>query len=124
MERKLIDKPKMPEEKDKASKRDLDYTWSQQDKELFKSRYGCDVLKQNCTLEEAKDTSVPNDSFIVSYEINGKIYYDLTRSSKMSSIFDMYYDNLGPVIRKIDWGYGTINPKNWGYVSPKNKKRK
>lgn len=124
MEKKLIDKPKMPEEKNKAFKKDLDHTWSQQEKELFKSQYGCDVLKQNCTLEEAKDANTPSDAFIVSYEMNGKICYDLTRSSKMVSIFDMYYDKLGPVVRKIDWGYGTINPKNWGYVSPKNKKRK
>jgi len=124
MEEKLIEKLKMPAEKDRASERDLDHTWTSQEKELFKSRYGCEVLKQNCTLEEAKDTQVPNDAYIVTYEINGKICYDLTRCGKRANLFDMYYDNLGPVVRNIDWGYGKLNPKTWGYTSPEKKKRK
>jgi len=124
MEEKLIEKQKMPAEKEKASERDLDHTWTSQEKELFKSRYGCEVLKQNCTLEEAKVTDVPNDAYIVSYEINGKICNDLTRCGKRAILFDMYYDNLGPVIRKIEWGYGKISPKLWGYKAPEKKRRK
>lgn len=124
MEKKLAEKPKMPEEKENAIRENFNNIWSQQDRELFKSQYGCDVLKQNCTLEEAKDKNVPTDAFIISYKIDDIMHYDLTRSSKMVSIFDMYYDNFGSSICKIEWGYGTINPKNWGYQSPKNKKRK
>lgn len=124
MEKKLAEKPKMPEERENTTRENLSDTWSQQDKELFKSQYGCEVLKQNCTIEETKDTNVPTDAFIVSYKINDIVHYDLTRSSKMVSIFDMYYDNIAGVICSIRWGYGTINPKNWGYSSPKNKKRR
>jgi hypothetical protein len=120
MGKKLAEKPKM-EDKPKS---DSNHSWTAQEKELFKSQYGCEILKQNCTLEEAKDKNVPNDAYIVTYEINGKIHYDLTRSSKRSSIFDMYYDNLGSVIRNIDWGYGRINPKLWGFSKPEKKKRK
>jgi hypothetical protein len=124
MEEKLIEKQQMPAEKEKASERDLEHTWTAQEKELFKSRYGCEVLKQNCTLEEAKVTDVPNDAYIVSYEINGNVCYDLTRCGKRANLFDMYYDNLGPVVRKIQWGCGKFDPRFWGYKSPEKKKRK
>jgi len=124
MEKNLIEKPKMPTEANNASEKDLVPTWSSQEKELFKSQYGCEVLKQNCSLIEAKDTTVPNDAYIVTYEINGKIHYDLTRCNKKSNLFDMYYDNLGPVVRSIDWGYGKISPRVWGYQAPEKKRRK
>lgn len=120
MERKLAEKPKMADETKSESK----HSWTPQEKESLKSQYGCDILKQNCTLEEAKDKNVPNDAYIVTYEIDGVTYYDLTRSSKRSSIFDMYYDKLGPVLRNIDWGYGRMNPKLWGSSKPEKKKRK
>jgi len=36
-------------------------------------------------------------------------------------VFDLYYDKFGKgVIENIDWGYGTVSPKLWGYQS-KNK---
>jgi len=120
----MSDKLKEVTERSQNTETNMDHTWSPQEKETFKSRYGCEVLKQNCSLEEAKDNNVPNDAYIVTYEIDGKVCYDLTRSSKRVNIFDMYYDNLGPVIRDINWGYGTINPKLWGYQSPQKKKRK
>lgn len=123
MEKNLKER-KMSTEKSKTFERDSEHTWTPQEKELFKSQYGCEVLKQNCTLEEAKDVQVPNDAYIITYEINGKICYDLTRCGKKVNIFDMYYDNLGPVVRNIDWGYGKLNPKTWGYKSPEKKKRK
>lgn len=124
MEKNLIEKPKMPSDKEEAPNKDLTHAWTPEEKELFKSKYGCEVIKQNCTLEEAKDTQVPNDAYIVTYQIDGKTYYDLTRCGKRSNLFDMYYDNLGSVVRNIDWGYGKINPKLWGYQAPEKKKRK
>lgn len=115
----------MPQKEDSASSREKSLeTWSPQERETFKSRYGCEILKHNCTLEEAKDKQVPNDAYIVTYVRNGKICYDLTRSSKRVNIFDMYYDNLGNVLKSIDWGYGRISPKIWGCEPPKSKKRK
>ena len=37
----------------------------------------------------------------------------------------MYYDKFGPgVVKKIDWGYGRVSPKIWGYKSPEKKRRK
>jgi hypothetical protein len=125
LRKNISTKEKMPAEENKASKRDQkSEAWTPQERENFKSLYGCEILKQNCTWEESKDTNVPNDAYIVTYMHDGKVCYDLTRSSKRSNIFDMYYDNLGPVLRRIDWGYGRINPKLWGYKTSEKKKRK
>ena len=124
MEKNITKRNKMSSEKEKASEKDFTETWTAQEREVCKSRYGCEILKQNCTLEEAKDTNVPNDAYIVTYMREGKKCYDLTRTSKRVNIFDMYYDNLGPVVIDIDWGYGKINPKIWGYRAPEKKKRK
>jgi len=114
----------MSTEKSKTSENDNNETWTLQERESLRSRYGCQILKHNCTLEEAKVTDVPTDAYIVTYMIDGKVCYDLTRCGKRVDLFDMYYDNIGNSILSIKWGYGKINPKVWGYEAPKNKKRK
>lgn len=114
----------MSPEKDKTQNNSQTEIWSSQERETLKSKYGCEILKHNCTLEEAKDTQVPTDAYIVTYISDGKVCYDLTRCGKKVNIFDMYYDSMGNVLRSIDWGYGKINPKLWGNKPPEKKKRK
>jgi hypothetical protein len=121
---KNIQEREMSTEKTQTSEKDTNETWTVQERESLKSRYGCEILKHNCTLEEAKVTDVPKDAYIVSYMVSGKICYDLTRSSKKVDVFDMYYDSMGDAIQSIEWGCGKINPKFWGYEAPKTKKRK
>ena len=121
---KNIQERKMSTEKTKTSEKDKNETWTVQERESLKSRYGCEILKHNCTLEEAKVTDVPKDAYIVTYVVSGKVCYDLTRSGKRVNVFDMYYDSMGDAILSIQWGYGKINPKLWGYEAPKSKKRK
>ena len=119
-----IKEKKMSAETTKTSVKDQNETWTVQERELFRSRYGCEVLKHNCTLQEAQVTDVPTDAHIVTYVLDGKTCYDLTRCGKKVNLFDMYYDNMGPVIKSISWGCGKISPKVWGYEPPKSKKRK
>jgi hypothetical protein len=121
---KNIQEQKMSTEKTRASEKDKNETWTLQERELLRSRYGCEVLKHNCTLEEAKVTDVPKDAYIVTYVMNDKVCYDLTRTGKRVNLFDMYYDSMGDAVRSIEWGCGKINPKLWGYEAPKTKKRK
>lgn len=121
---KNIQEKKMSSEKDKLTNKDTTETWSSKERETLKARYGCEILKHNCTLEEAKDTNVPNDAYIVTYVRDGKTYYDLTRCGKKVNLFDMYYDAMGDVVRSIDWGCGRFNPKTWDYKAPEKKKRK
>lgn len=89
------------------------------------SSYGCDVLLEKTTLQQAKDSSFPTDAYLVRYILDGEEYLDLCRGGKKVNIFDFYYDKYGPgSLKSIDWGYGKVNPRSWGYQAPEKKKRK
>jgi len=89
------------------------------------SSYGCQILLEKTTIEQAKDKSFPNDAKLIWYVVDGQTYMDLTRCKKKVDLFDMYYDKYGPgSVQKIDFGYGTVNPKLWGIKSPEKKKRR
>ena len=87
--------------------------------------YGCEIILENTTLQKAKDPSFPNDAYLIWYKLDDEERVDLTRCQKRVSLFDMYYDKYGPgSVQKIDFGYGRVNPKIWGYKQPEKKKRK
>lgn len=96
----------------------------QEEKSVLPVKYGCEILLEKTTLEKAKDSSFPSDAYLIWYTLNGENYLDLVRGSRIR-IFDMYYDRYGTgVVKKIDFGYGRVNPKLWGYKQPESKKRK
>jgi len=87
-------------------------------------QYSCEILLEKTTLAAANDRSFPNDARLIWYIVDGVEYIDLTRCSKTSKLFDMYYDTYGPgSVQKIDFGYGTVNPKLWGAKSPSDNKK-
>lgn len=99
--------------------------WTIQEKKELPSRYGCELIYENSSLEQAKDPSLPSDAYLVFYEIDGSERMDVCRGKRRVDIFDLYYDKFGPnVLKKITWGYGKKNPKLWGYKAPEPKKRK
>ena len=98
--------------------------WTKEEKESLPPKYGCQILVENATIEQVKDSSWPNDAYLIWYQVGEEIHMDLCRGTR-SRIFDLYYDKFGSgVIQKIDFGYGRTNPKLWGYKSPEKKKRK
>lgn len=99
--------------------------WSTLEKQELPSRYGCELIYERATLEQAKDPSLPSDAYLVFYEIDGNMRMDVCRGSRRVDIFDLYYDKFGAgVVKEIKWGYGRKNPKLWGYKAPESKKRK
>ena len=98
--------------------------WTPEEKKELPTQYGCELLFERASLEQVKDKSLPNDAYIIVYEVDGNSYMDLCRGSRVR-IFDLYYDKFGPgSIKKIDFGYGRTNPKLWGYKKPEKKKRR
>ena len=86
--------------------------------------YGCEVLLENTSIEKVKDPSFPNDAYLIWYLADDKQCIDLVRGTRVR-IFDMYYDKYGPdAIQKIDFGYGRVSPKLWGYKQPEKKKKR
>jgi len=86
--------------------------------------YSSQVLLENTTLEKAKNKKFPSDTFLVWYNVDGKELLDVARSYKRVNIFDMYYDKYKKDLKRIEWGYGTINPTMWGYKQPDKKKKR
>lgn len=106
------EKKKMAENKSKINK-------------VLPHEYGCEILLEKTTLDKAKDSSLPNDAYLIWYIVDDEEYLDLTRCPKRANLFDMYYDKYGPgSVKKIDFGYGRVSPKLWGYKQPEKKKRK
>jgi hypothetical protein len=103
---------------------EINVEWTEDEKANIPSRYGCQILLEKCSLNQLKDPSFPSDAYIITYQLNGEKYMDLCRGSKVK-IFDLYYDKFGPgCILKIDFGYGRVNPKIWGFKKKEGKKRK
>jgi hypothetical protein len=99
--------------------------YENQIKNVLPSQYGCEILLEKTTLSKAKDPSFPNDAYLIWYIEEGQECVDLTRAAKRVNLFDMYYDKYGPgAIQKIDFGYGRVNPKLWGYKQPEKKKKR
>ena len=95
------------------------------EEERFKpADYSCQILLENTTLQKANDKSLPTDGFLVWYNVDGNELLDVTRSGKQVNVFDMYYDKYGKDLKRIEWGFGTINPSQWGYKKPEKKRRR
>jgi hypothetical protein len=99
--------------------------WTAEEKSTSNSKYGCEILLERTTLELVKDASFPNDAKLIWYIVDNTEYMDLCRCSKKVNMFDMYYDKYGPgAIKKIDFGYGRVSPRLWGYKAPEGKKKR
>ena len=96
----------------------------QEDDKMRPEEYSCQILLEKTSLEKANDKSFPTDAYLVWYNVDGNELLDVTRSSKQSNIFDMYYDRYGKNLKRIEFGFGTINPTQWGYQQPEKKKRR
>ena len=89
------------------------------------SDYSCQILLEKTTLEAANDKSFPTDARLIWYVVDGTEHIDLVRCGKVVKLFDMYYDKYGKgAVQKIDFGFGTVNPKLWGIKAKSDKKRK
>jgi hypothetical protein len=98
--------------------------WTPEEKKEIPSQYGCEILFERTTLQQIKDPSLPNDAYVVIYEVDNQSYMDLCRGKRVN-IFDLYYDKFGPgSVKKIDWGFGRVSPRNWGYKVSEGKKKK
>ncbi len=109
-------------ERTQNTKKHMDH-WTPVEKETCKSRYGCDILIENSSYADVCTKDAPNDAYIIKYLVDEKICFDLTRGSRIK-LFDMYWDKFRENLKSIDFGYGRVNPKLWGYKSPEKKKRK
>lgn len=97
--------------------------YGKEERSVLPSSYGCEIILEKTTIDQAKNPSFPNDAYLIWYDVDGTEYIDLVRGTRVR-IFDMYYDKYGPEsVQKIDFGYGRTNPKLWGYKQSDKKKK-
>ena len=82
------------------------------------------VLHQNCDRELANDRTLPYTAYIVAYEIDGAIAYDLVIPDKQIEIFDYYWDKYREGLKGWKQSEGRVNPRMWGYKPKEEKRRK
>lgn len=99
-----------------------DMSWTQEEKKNLPPNYGCQLIYEKATQEQIKDKNVPNDAYLVTYKVDDEVFVDVCRGKRVK-IFDLYYDKFGPgSVLNIDFGYGSVNPKLWGYTPTKKGK--
>lgn len=82
------------------------------------------VLHQNCDPELANDRTLPYTAYIVTYEVDGAIAYDLVIPDKQLEIFDYYWDRYREGLKGWKQSEGRVNPKLWGVQIKETKKGK
>lgn len=83
---------------------------------------GINIIHTNCDPSAAQDSSLPRDSYLVTYGVNDEEKYDIVQGLQVD-IFDEYWDKYRD-FRGMQWTEGKCNPKMWGYKAPDSKKRK
>jgi hypothetical protein len=81
-------------------------------------------LHQRCDPELANDRSLPYTAYIVTYEQDGEILYDIVICNKQVEIFDHYWDKYRENLIGFKQTEGRVNPKLWGYKPKEEKKRR
>lgn len=81
-------------------------------------------LYQNCDPVEANNRQLPYNTYIVKYEDEGEIKYDIVQSNKQADIFDYYWDKYREGLKSFKQTEGRVNPKLYGNQSPEKKKGK
>ena len=82
------------------------------------------ILHQNCEPSVADDRTLPYNAYLVTYEIDGAIAYDLVIPDKQVEIFDYYWDRYREGLKGWKQSEGRVNPKLWGNVPKETSKKK
>lgn len=82
------------------------------------------IINENCDQELAKDRTLPYNVYIVSYEVDAVMAYDLVISDKNMDIFDYYWDKYREGLKGWKQSEGRVNPRLWGNKQPEKKKER
>ena len=82
------------------------------------------VIHEKCDLEKDNNTKLPYTSYVIQYEVDGKVVHDIAMAQKAVDIFDQYYDKYKKGFKWLKQTGGTVRPNLWNAPAPKRKKRK
>ena len=82
------------------------------------------VIQEKCDPKAAEDKSLPYTAYLIQYENEGKIEYDIAMGQKAVDIFDHYYDKYKKGFKWLKQSGGTQKPNLWNNKPPQRKKKK
>ena len=83
------------------------------------------IIHKDCDKSLSKDTSLPINSYLVTYLVKDTEKYDIVQAGGRVEVFDTYYDEYGKgALKEIKWTNGKVSPKMYGYVPKETKKRR
>ena len=83
------------------------------------------IIQEKCDPKEADDKQLPNNAYLIQYEVEGKVVHDIAMSQKAVDIFDHYYDKYKKGFKWLKQAGGQLRPNLWNNNQPpKRKKRK
>ena len=82
------------------------------------------IINENCERELANDRTLPYNAYLVTYEVDAVMAYDLIISDKKMDIFDYYWDKYREGLKGWKQSEGRVNPRNWGNKPTEEKKRR
>ena len=83
---------------------------------------GINIIHVDCDPSFANDSSLPRDSYLVTYGDNDQQKFDIVQGLR-GDIFDHYWDKYRD-FRGMKWTDGKANPKMWGFTPKEIKKKK
>ena len=85
---------------------------------------GVKILKEKCSVDDAKDKSLPYTAYLVEYKVDDQPTFDIAIANKAVELFDYYYDLYKKNFVKFTQSEGRINPKLWNDPNNQNLQRK
>lgn len=80
------------------------------------------IIHKKCDPVLANDRTLPYTAYLVEYEEDGVLSYDIVICNKKLDIFDYYWDTYREGLKSFKQTEGRVNPKLW--VNPKDKDKK
>jgi len=80
------------------------------------------IFAKDCDPVLAEDRTLPYNTYLVKYKLDGSIHFDLVQSDKKVEIFDFYWDRYRGDLISFVQSEGRVNPKSWDPNKDKKKK--
>ena len=74
---------------------------------------GCKIMFRDCDPEQAKDRSLPYNTYLIEYLQDGMTHFDIASAPKQVDIFDDYWDKYHSDFVNMTQTEGRVNPKLW-----------
>ncbi len=74
---------------------------------------GCQIIHKECDPTLAQDRSLPYNTFLIEYTVEGITKFDIAGGNGQVDIFDDYWDKYSKDFVTMTQTEGRVNPKMW-----------